>query len=588
LLSPIPRKINEYHVFLASPSDVSQERDYVRDFFRRYNQENSRNSNVKFEVVDWENYATIGVGRPQDLITKQTLEKYKESLALVIGIMAQRFGAPTGNSKSGTEEEFNWAMESYKKSGFPEIKWFFRKIYNLSMPPDPENLEDAVDQWKKVRDFRKRIEDVNGDSVFYKEYSSLDDFHKVFDQDLRQWLNAPERDWTKYKEQDATSRVSDAQDTMGETKGILVLSANPREKQIEYIETEIEIIKNTLAKAQMESLMKKGKKPIFKVVEELDIKADSLSEVLSSVDPYIIHIAGCEEGIEKLTIGENSGLSKTNDTIKLTGDLFEFSPKNTECIILSRCYCIREAKEIVRHVNYVIGINKNAEEQIVIDFLKQFYNQLGSHRGIKEAYGIAYNHIGRNSPNSSSLFILLDKITQFFESKLIDFEEEISKTPENPDLWRDKGKILKSLKRFHEANEAYERASSLSPTDYKIREEQGDILNQSGGYQKAIKAYEQALNINVDDYRIWWKKAGSLARAGQYDKSIESYERALGLYPSPSDKYVINRELAWVLSESGENRKSIAEYKATLQSEPRYRAAKYEKKLVYKKMYLRK
>ncbi|MCG8364177.1 MAG: hypothetical protein MJA27_12715 [Pseudanabaenales cyanobacterium] len=34
---------------------------------------------IQLEVVDWENYSIIGVGRPQELITQQTLEKYRGS-----------------------------------------------------------------------------------------------------------------------------------------------------------------------------------------------------------------------------------------------------------------------------------------------------------------------------------------------------------------------------------------------------------------------------------------------------------------------------------------------------------------------------
>jgi hypothetical protein len=94
-------------VFLASPGDVVAERQYVRRFFDEYNRHTAHIWKARFEVVDWENYATIGVGRPQELITQQTLEKFRESLAMVIGIMAQRFGSPTGKADSGTEEEFN-------------------------------------------------------------------------------------------------------------------------------------------------------------------------------------------------------------------------------------------------------------------------------------------------------------------------------------------------------------------------------------------------------------------------------------------------------------------------------------------------
>ena len=78
--SPIPRTIKQYHVFLASPGDVSVEREHVRKFFERYNQTIAQLWNVRYDVVDWENYSTIGVGRPQELITGQTLEKYGQSI----------------------------------------------------------------------------------------------------------------------------------------------------------------------------------------------------------------------------------------------------------------------------------------------------------------------------------------------------------------------------------------------------------------------------------------------------------------------------------------------------------------------------
>jgi predicted NACHT family NTPase len=187
-----PRVTNTYHVFLASPGDVSSERQTVRRFFDDYNRHTAHIWNARFEVVDWENYSTIGVGRPQEIITKQTLEKYRTSLALVIGIMAQRFGSPTGSAESGTEEEFEWAMEARKETGFPEIKWFFRKIDQFSS--DPDQIEKAFEQWKRVRNFRKRMQDLN-DTVFYTEYPGESGFAKVFEHDLNLWLAAPERPW---------------------------------------------------------------------------------------------------------------------------------------------------------------------------------------------------------------------------------------------------------------------------------------------------------------------------------------------------------------------------------------------------------
>lgn len=188
------RQVSQYHVFLASPGDVSEERQYVRQFFDRYNRHTAQLWRARFEVVDWENYATIGVGRPQELITQQTLERYRDSLALVVGIMGQRFGSPTGNAESGTEEEFNWALKSYLDSGWPEIKWFFRRVEQFVAPEDPDRIAAALEQWKKVRAFRQRMKDPNR-PILYAEYPSPGGFRDVFESDLNRWLAAPERPW---------------------------------------------------------------------------------------------------------------------------------------------------------------------------------------------------------------------------------------------------------------------------------------------------------------------------------------------------------------------------------------------------------
>ena len=61
-----PKLLKQYHIFLASPGDVNDEREHVRQFFKRYNQHTAHLWNVCFEVIDWENYSTIGVGRPHN------------------------------------------------------------------------------------------------------------------------------------------------------------------------------------------------------------------------------------------------------------------------------------------------------------------------------------------------------------------------------------------------------------------------------------------------------------------------------------------------------------------------------------------
>src|SRR5258708_7904891 len=133
----VPQTIKQYHVFLASPGDTNEERKAVRQYFERYNRQTAQLWGVRFEVVDWENYVSVGVGRPQELITNQTLERFKDSLVLIVGIMGQRFGSPTGKAESGTEEEFRWSLNRHKTMGLPEIKWFFKRVEQFVSPPDP-------------------------------------------------------------------------------------------------------------------------------------------------------------------------------------------------------------------------------------------------------------------------------------------------------------------------------------------------------------------------------------------------------------------------------------------------------------------
>jgi hypothetical protein len=204
-----PKIIREYHIFLASPSEVDAERKEVRDFFESFNRHTAARWNVRFTVVDWENYSNIGIGRPQELITKQTLEKFRDSLVLVVGIMGQRFGSPTGTHESGTEEEFEWSLNAYLQAGFPEIKWFFRNIEGFqTKTSEPEEIEKALEQWKKVRAFKQKLA-ANQPPLYYGTFSDSADFREKFREDLSRWLNADERPWHDQIEHLETTATAD-------------------------------------------------------------------------------------------------------------------------------------------------------------------------------------------------------------------------------------------------------------------------------------------------------------------------------------------------------------------------------------------
>lgn len=179
-----PRLTNEYHVFLASPNEMKAERQIVRDFFENHNL-GADFDGLRFTVVGWEKHATAGVGRPQALITEQTLARYQESLVLFIGILGKEFGSPTGTHESGTEEEFQWALSRHRdRPGVPEIKLFFRFPTGRGKSSSPRN---------RVEQFRRQLDKDH--LLLYQTFAHTDDFREVLQRDLSIWMNNPDRPW---------------------------------------------------------------------------------------------------------------------------------------------------------------------------------------------------------------------------------------------------------------------------------------------------------------------------------------------------------------------------------------------------------
>ena len=188
------RELREFHVFLASPGDVGDERAQVRAYFDNLNRTAGARWGARFQVVDWENYASAGVGRPQELITAQTLERFRSSLALVIVVMARRFGTPSGLFESGTEEEVRWALAAHRETGFPEIKFFFRTSGDFTNLTDARQLLAAAEQWIRLQDFQAELESTR--AALVKTYGDVPEFAGVLRADLDIWFHADGRPWT--------------------------------------------------------------------------------------------------------------------------------------------------------------------------------------------------------------------------------------------------------------------------------------------------------------------------------------------------------------------------------------------------------
>lgn len=100
---------------------------------------------TEIKVLRWERDSFPEAGRPQGVINRQ-IPQYD----VFVGIMWTRFGTPTGEAGSGTEEEFNLARARWEDKGEPHILFYFSKA-----PATPPQNDDDLEQLRKVMEFRK-------------------------------------------------------------------------------------------------------------------------------------------------------------------------------------------------------------------------------------------------------------------------------------------------------------------------------------------------------------------------------------------------------------------------------------------------
>lgn len=148
-------------VFLASPSDVVEERVAAERVVASVNATLGRNLGWQIDLHRWEDKSPA-FGRPQDLINPMI-----EDCDLFIGLVWQRWGTPSGGYSSGFQEEYELAKYLRTTSGKPEIWIVFKKI-------TPRRLKSPDEQLRKVLEFRELQTALN--EAIFKQVNNANDW----------------------------------------------------------------------------------------------------------------------------------------------------------------------------------------------------------------------------------------------------------------------------------------------------------------------------------------------------------------------------------------------------------------------------
>ena len=161
----MPRIETILSVFVASPSDVSEERDLLESAINELNRTLPGRTGVRLELLRWEHGTWPSFGKDaQAVINTQIPQDYD----IFIGILWNTIGSPTNQAESGTIEEFNLAKERYDKDPDSVHLMLYFKI---SPPLSMESFDGS--QYEKVQNFQSRVKE---EGAFFWQFHSADDF----------------------------------------------------------------------------------------------------------------------------------------------------------------------------------------------------------------------------------------------------------------------------------------------------------------------------------------------------------------------------------------------------------------------------
>ncbi len=190
------------NVFIASPSDLSNERQKLRNIVERINKVFGKRRDIQIELFGWED-TLPSFKRPQEQINKDV-----EICDLFIGVLWKRWGTDSGKFSSGFEEEFNLARDR-KIVGEPLDVWLLFKSV------DNDLLQDPGEQLKKVLEFKKN--QIDSKELLFKEFKSTEEFNSTIHDDLTAFLLENEQE-----EEDEEKKLSLKPTDMSKPEDILI------------------------------------------------------------------------------------------------------------------------------------------------------------------------------------------------------------------------------------------------------------------------------------------------------------------------------------------------------------------------------
>lgn len=276
---------------------------------------------------------------------------------------------------------------------------------------NPERLEKCKNNFRQT--IQGWIEYVKDFHLIEKEQVEISEqeFKEKYTNLLTKWnelvpeyndlLKNYEDTIDKYDE--ALSEIKILQDKLAERKTIteiikiLFLGASPIDEVRLRIDEEQRDIEHGLKLATLRDQ--------FELKSQWAVTTKSLQQAILDEEPTIVHFSG-HGSTSGIAIEDSLGNARLIENDAL-GSLFELFSEKIECVVLNSCHSESQAKEIAKHIPYVIGMKNSINDKTAIAFAVGFYTALGAGKDIPFAFKMGTVAVKLEGITGSDLPVLL-------------------------------------------------------------------------------------------------------------------------------------------------------------------------------------
>lgn len=182
---------------------------------------------------------------------------------------------------------------------------------------------------------------------------------------------------------------------------ILFLAADPTDASRLRLGEEFREIQEKLKQSQ--------KRDRFQLqLPQLSTRPSDITQAMLDSLPQIVHFSGHGASTGELCFENQEGQSQLIN-LEAIAALFEHFSSQVNCVLLNACYSEEQAKSIAKHIQYVIGMTNEIDDESAIAFAMGFYQALGADQSIEDAYKLGCLQIRlRNIPGYQTPILLIN------------------------------------------------------------------------------------------------------------------------------------------------------------------------------------